>query len=120
MKTYLNLSYIFKVMAAALFCLFVPFWFAPFVLSLSQAFFSDVKSSAQLVIHAIVYFIISTSFYIYCYFTGSRELVFMIGNIFQGVSFPVLAGLSALIYTLSACLGAWTGIQFKRTPQKSV
>lgn len=53
-------------------------------------------------------------FGLYTYSTGSKELISMIGDIFNGLGFIPLLLFSGLLFGLTAQLGAWLGLSLRQ------
>ena len=104
----LSLFYII-VIAGSIICLFIPFWFAPFFISLAGSCFFEASLKKSMLVHLCVYAAVCAGYCLYAYNTGSKELVGMIGEIFKGISFVMMMILSSIFYGVTAMMGAWVG-----------
>jgi len=106
-------SFLVLVAACSIICLFIPYWFAPFLFAFVCCWL--MKPGKQAILFHFAFYLLAAAIYcFYAYSTGSKELVTMIGGIFKGLSFPLLLLVSSLFYGVTAMLGAWLGIVFKK------
>ncbi|MEI2694444.1 MAG: hypothetical protein V9E90_05195 [Saprospiraceae bacterium] len=89
--------------------LFIPFWFAVFILAMGCSMMFEISSGIKIVSHFIIYYVVCLAYCIYAMLNGSNSLVQMISGVFQGVAPSILVFLTGFIYGVTALLGAWTG-----------
>lgn len=89
--------------------LFIPFWFAVFILAMGCSMMFEISPGIKIVSHFIIYYVVCLAYCIYAMMNGSSSLVQMISGVFQGVAPAILVILTGLIYSVTAILGAWTG-----------
>ncbi|MBK8449015.1 MAG: hypothetical protein IPL42_02885 [Saprospiraceae bacterium] len=108
----------FLVCLGAFVCLFIPFWFAPFIMALFVGMISNQTKIYTCFAHFAVYMIVCAIYCYAAYATGSHKLAAMIGEIFKEISTSLLIIISSLVYGMTACLGAWLGTEWGSVFQK--
>lgn len=99
--------------AGAILALFIPFWYAPFLLAFIFALSLKKIPPYFLLFHFLIYTMICL---LYCFIVqsfGSQDLVRRIGEIFLGIPPVLLALVSSFFYGLNAFMGAWIGKSVK-------
>ncbi|MBK9107317.1 MAG: hypothetical protein IPM92_02765 [Saprospiraceae bacterium] len=99
--------------AVAVLALFIPLWYAPFLLALLFVLILKKDSPHLLLMHFLIYALICLLYCLIIQSLGSQDLVNRMGALFLGTSSFTLALISSLFYGLSACLGAWCGKAIK-------
>jgi hypothetical protein len=112
MKT--PVTFYILVLAGALISIWVPLWYAPFVIALIMSLIAGQSRSKSFVIHLLIYALCSLIFCMYANISGSKSLISMIGELFKGLSLPLLVIISALFFALTAAIGAWLGSSLRR------
>jgi hypothetical protein len=102
------------ILSASILSVLIPLWISPFLVSMITTSSFKIELRSSLRSHFIIYTGVCIMFCLYAYNTGSKVLVSMIGEIFQGVSFWVLLLLSSIIYGINALLGAWLGYSLRK------
>ncbi len=113
----LSVPYNLVILGCCLLSLWIPLWFSAFGLAAIVGYFYQFDFKKSVYSHFIIYSAVCIIFCFYAYNTGGKELVMMIGEIFQGLSNAVLILLSSILQGISAVCGVWTGIAIRKIQQ---
>lgn len=100
--------------AIAIAALFIPFWQAPFALSLLLALMLPVPMAYGLLTSFASHAIACMVFCSMAMGSESGDLVERIGRLFMGISPVLLVVISAVVYGFTATLGAWSGLVIRK------
>lgn len=100
--------------AIAIAALLVPFWQAPFALSLLLALVLPVPLAYGLLTSFVSHAMVCLVFCSVAIGSGSGDLVERVGRLFLGISPVLLVAISALVYGITATLGAWSGLAIRK------
>ncbi|MBP9210677.1 MAG: hypothetical protein KBF37_10200 [Saprospiraceae bacterium] len=100
--------------AISIAALFIPFWQAPFALSLLLALMLPVPLAYGLLTSFASHAIACMVFCSMANGSGSGDLVERIGRLFLGISPVLLVVISAMVYGFTATLGAWSGLAIRK------
>lgn len=94
---------------AALFCLWIPYWYAPFLLCCLLAYFFNHSVRFQWMYCGSIFFAIGCLYGIYSQKTGSEDLVHKLSILFGNISPIGFILISALMFGMTAMMGSVAG-----------
>ncbi len=93
----------------AILSLYLPYWFAAFILAGISGLLFKLKLSYKLMALFLIYAVVTVCYCLWSIQYGSSALVHMISVLFKNVSTLVLISMSAVLNAITAVLGGWCG-----------
>lgn len=102
-------QFIITCCGAALFCLWIPYWYAPFLFCCLLAYLFKHSIRFQWMYCGSIFFVIGCLYGIYSQKTGSEDLVNKLSSLFGNISPVGFILLSAFVFSMTAMMGSLAG-----------